>query len=688
MKKNLILLLAIIFFMSCERDKDDDSIIVIKTEDIEGQWVTDVHTYNQGEETYIWECMKFFSSGKLYYSGCYDKTVGDSAISFENNDIPADYNIKDNCITIKSKIDDQQTSLIVNNIYQIKRMSDLEFEALVTSANDTIGTFTYSRVVGECKIGKEEYKPDYNSMIPGLNILDYYTNNDCVAQVDKDGVITGIASGSAFIYLKTDQGLAAVRVDVKAFLEHDYDKFIGKKKENFINTMGDSYYKEGSHIYYFYGNTNLAWLYNTYYKRRSGNWDVVAAQIDNYGFVTAITMEAKDNIQFSTDEMTNYLSSHYYVYEKGTDGHFKAFINAPVFDDADVGITWDEDSRVLTFVIISKRIHLKIGKETFMPNYDELTSGATIINCFSENEYVATIDTQTGAITGHDSGNTIIDVQTDQGMVYIDLTVNVFLAEDYESLINGTKSDVVDFFGNVPFSAPDNIEGFLVTFNSILFPELRRKVGNWESMLIKMTNKVSGVVTSIELTAKTDVWFTSEEMDQYLSGRYTYYEKDSEGNVKAYVNNADYGKASVELLWDMNKKVLTFQMLTHDEGLPKYDFGRYLGKTHDEAVEMMKSEYSISPSSDDGSRLSYTMSGDVFLIMFKYDSNEAINYILVRLETTVDPNAVNEELSKTYILLDDSAGNYSYASNNGKVRVTYMPSTDRWYNYIQFTVRQ
>jgi len=121
--------------------------------------------------------------------------------------------------------------------------------------------------------------------------------------------------------------------------------------------------------------------------------------------------------------------------------------------------------------------------------------------------------------------------------------------------------------------------------------------------------------------------------------------------------------------------------------LPKYDFGRYIGKTHDEAVEMMNSEYNVSPSSDDSSGLTFRMNGDVFYVKFEYDGNGVINSINVKLETTVDPNAVNEELSKTYILSYESAGNYFYDSSDGKVRVTYMPSTNRMSNVIQFKVR-
>ena len=56
---------------------------------------------------------------------------------------------------------------------------------------------------------------------------------------------------------------------------------------------------------------------------------------------------------FTPEEMTQYLSQRFYVYEKGTEKNFKAFINAENFADATIGVTWDITTGTLTFVQIS-----------------------------------------------------------------------------------------------------------------------------------------------------------------------------------------------------------------------------------------------------------------------------------------------------------------------------------------------
>ena len=545
------------------------------------------------------------------------------------------------------------------------------------------------------------------------NILGYKSHNGYIVNVnEKTGEIKGVWAGSTYVDIITDKGTAVLYVSVNTMFDYDYEKIIGLPMDSIPKAFKFARIDpnvEGSHIYNdgYYPtiiSSEGTWIYdyNSDYspalQAKSGNWDYMEVVFNKDTKKTeAISLVAKNEAWFTQYQLADYLAEKYYLYDKepeeywdgdGTlikvENTWKAYINTPTLDKSSVGISWN-GKEVISFVGIQQRLYYQISQEEFMPDYQKVLGNEQPLGYVSQNKYVATLDKTTGKITGHDSGSTRIKITTDQDVYYLRVKVNAFLTEDYESLLGKTQPDMVNFYGVSPFYADG--EDWIFRYNSLLFPELRRSVGNWESMLVKMSGRWGGIVTGLVLTAKEDVWFTAEEMNQYLAEHYHAYAEDTDETTKAYVNNADYGKASIELLWDMNNSVLTFQKVTHDEGLPKYDFGRYIGKTHDEAVEMMNSEYNVSPSSDDSSGLTFRMNGDVFYVKFEYDGNGVINSINVKLETTVDPNAVNEELSKTYILSYESAGNYFYDSSDGKVRVTYMPSTNRMSNVIQFKVR-
>ena len=97
----------------------------------------------------------------------------------------------------------------------------------------------------------------------------------------------------------------------------------------------------------------------------------------------------------------------------------------------------------------------------------------------------------------------------------------------------------------------------------------------------------------------------------------------------------------------------------------------------------MKSEYGISPTTDTDASLSYRLSNDyITAISFKYNSNEEINYIQVRLVQDIDTETVNKELQKAYNLIDYSNDTYYFQNSDGKLLIYYMPA----YSAIQFKV--
>ena len=715
MKKIFGFLICAVLVVACSDDGDKNNgtynsgkdIINVK-DYIVGEWVVDYA--EDSPEGYSWEIVKFLDSGVMYFSNYSEKK------DIYHNYVNGEYSVEDNIVATNCQLGFSDIYKTQNSDIKVLNINEYEMTAELVVHDDLskhIANNHYKKVVGSIEIGHEETKPDYQKMCTSGNILGYKSHNGYIVNVnEKTGEIKGVWAGSTYVDIITDKGTAVLYVSVNTMFDYDYEKIIGLPMDSIPKAFKFARIDpnvEGSHIYNdgYYPtiiSSEGTWIYdyNSDYspalQAKSGNWDYMEVVFNKDTKKTeAISLVAKNEAWFTQYQLADYLAEKYYLYDKepeeywdgdGTlikvENTWKAYINTPTLDKSSVGISWN-GKEVISFVGIQQRLYYQISQEEFMPDYQKVLGNEQPLGYVSQNKYVATVDKTTGKITGHDSGSTRIKITTDQDVYYLRVKVNAFLTEDYESLLGKTQPDMVNFYGVSPFYADG--EDWIFRYNSLLFPELRRSVGNWESMLVKMSGRWGGIVTGLVLTAKEDVWFTAEEMNQYLAEHYHAYAEDTDETTKAYVNNADYGKASIELLWDMNNSVLTFQKVTHDEGLPKYDFGRYIGKTHDEAVEMMNSEYNVSPSSDDSSGLTFRMNGDVFYVKFEYDGNGVINSINVKLETTVDPNAVNEELSKTYILSYESAGNYFYDSSDGKVRVTYMPSTNRMSNVIQFKVR-
>lgn len=674
MKKKLLFVLCALLTVSCSDDeKGNEDVLTINPNSILGEWVTESHESKGNHEIHILEELKFNKSMTMYYSTIYDEAEGNSGKFLMETDIPGDYQITDNNkLRMNSTVGNAKYSRILNSIYEIVGIDSLTFKANIQSLGDTI---EYHRIVGECSIKNESFMPDYKSMLPNATISKFWTYNDCIAEVDSKGEITGKDSGTTYVFIQTNQGIAAVRVRVKSFLDKNYDELIGKNKDEAIQILGDNYHKEDNEITYYYDDEDPSWGLSTFFQRYSGNWFIKNIKFDAKGVVYAITMNARKNVFFSPEEMTEFLKDRYYYDEKNSEEDFLVFKNAPKREDATVSITWNVVRGNLTFVAKQNRMEINIGKETYTPNYKDLIENANVLSITSENDYIATVDPQTGIITGKDTGSTVIDIETDQGMAYIDVNVHLFLAEDYDSLINCPYNAFVPYFGKAPF--PRNGKDLLFKF--YMFPDPRENCGNWDTMFVTMTEDDIGTATAIELTARKNVWFTPEEMSQYLAEKYHSYNKESNDTINAYINDVDEEKATCKIFWDIRNMKLTFQIIEH-KPLPIYDFGRYMGKTQQDAIAMIESEYETAPNTGNIQFMDLPIKNNGINYVRFFINNESgiVQSITVQLYKDVDQSAIEEELWNNYQRVDGE-----YVSSDGLILASYYSLM----NQIRYTFR-
>lgn len=316
-------------------------------EKIVGDWV-----YDHPEES-VWEIMSFTKTGVFTFSN-------DSYWDIHNENVNGRYYINEDKLTGTYYRD----GIVLNIDGVLKSINNYEFTA---KFNDTGLTFTYSKRIStkNMKIG-ESLTPDYEyDLWHSLNgnatkddagkIYRYSSHNTNMAKVDANtGEITAVGGGRTYIDVVTDKGTAVVEVNIdepKYFLAYDYCQFIGTSKNTITDTFDFLYSTEGDWITYNYLDGSESQKVGLV---KDKNWKAIRFLFDHETeTVIAVGMQAKDDVWFTNEEMTAYLSSQYSVYEKGTEDNYKAFINADKFEDATVGIAWDYEIKTLTFTKIS-----------------------------------------------------------------------------------------------------------------------------------------------------------------------------------------------------------------------------------------------------------------------------------------------------------------------------------------------
>lgn len=676
MKKFIFSFLCGMLIVSCcsEPNPEPDSTSVappLIKDYLIGEWVADYAI--DDPMGYRWEIIKFLESGELYFSNYSDKN------KLANDYINGNYTVNEEDSTVSTSCILGWSDLYetYNTTIHLSNISDYEFKAELSRGGKIIEAKTYKKVIGEIELEEDETTPDYKALTKGRTILGYKSHNSFIASVAADGKIKKGWSGSTYIDIETDKGTALIQVTVNNILYFDYLDCIGKPAENIVDVF-DYGYSEDNKIYYLYNSSYYPDL-----QRQSGNWKAMGVSINPAtNLVEAIVLIAKDDVWFTDYQIYDFLKQYYTVYEKGTENTYKAFLSGDSFLNSEVGVAWDNEYKTLSFIAIQKRVFIEIKNEDYLPDYKDIVGDATIQHLSSRNDYIATVDESTGIIRGIDSGKTIIDILTDQGTASIHITVKAFIVDDYESLIGSSRTNVNNFYGVMP-SYADN-DDLIFKFNSLPFPEGRREVGNWDNMIVKMTNPNSGIVTAVVLTSKEDAWFSAEEMNEYLCERFYAYNDDTTENNIAYLNSDKKENATVEILWDMTNKILTFKAFSIPKSIPVYDFGRYMGKTREEAKEMITAELGLKPLSDTNNSLTYIMGNDqIDAVIFSFNSTGSIQSIQVRLAGNVDKDDVKNELDSIYPLFASDEDQIIYQTSDNKIRVYYLLS----YNTIKYQWR-
>lgn len=317
--------------------------IQIGNVDVAKMIVGPLWVYDHPEEK-IWEIVRFVESGKLYYSNKNEDW------NFENDNTNGIYSIDQKTITGTVKL---YGTIPMDFYWVVTNITDMEFSVKVYSSGSYVGRFTYAKQLGTVELSVEDTKtPNYQELVGERTIKGYKSHNPlCISVDNQTGAISAIREGHTYVDIITDSGTAVIEVVVSnSFMKFNYEDFIGVNKQTITNTFGHVYTTDGDDMIYYYRKGSVAAEGGMV---KDANWNQILFRFDSTkGLVKAISLLAKKDVWFTPEQMTKYLSQHFYVYEKGTEDDFKAFTNAVNFEDATVGITWDTTNGILAYTEI------------------------------------------------------------------------------------------------------------------------------------------------------------------------------------------------------------------------------------------------------------------------------------------------------------------------------------------------
>ena len=529
-KINLLLfILCTVLFSCCDSTTDiiPESDI---SEEIVGEWV-----YDNPEEN-VWQSMKFVAEGSFF---CYsdNKSNWTERLKRINEGI---YGVKGLVISGAN-----------GTTYLDMTVSKINGYQFTGRLNETTVDFTFHKVVRRIHLNfGESFQPEYLELVDA-NIIGYKSHDEGIAVIDEaTGEITAMANnGRTYVDIITESGTAVVKVMVGKINDGDEEEIspIGKKNVGTINDpslnlskaiigkwIWDASYceemnfLENGKIYY----SNIDVARGIYNENASGDYTIdddndriTLKVVPNGGTQMTVIYEIKAINKFS-------FTAKFYLTNGETTG---TFTYARQIDSIELG-----------------------DDETRQPDYKSIVGEGTIITGYkSHNSKIVEVDSATGELTAKMGGKTYVDIITDEGTAVIEVFVKKFVEFNYEDFIGINKQGVTNTFGTLYTTSGNKIK---YDYRKGSKADRQGKIldSHWDQISF-LFDSTTGLVKTVSLLARKDVWFTPEEMTEYLSHKYHYNEKESTSEIKAFTNNEKLEEATVGITWDTTNGLLSFE---------------------------------------------------------------------------------------------------------------------------------
>lgn len=219
------------------------------------------------------------------YSGTYKVSKDELSISHNGNGRKESYTIQ--------KLEKYEAQLY-DNTYKTVAKTNRIVDTYNMSANET----------RQAKVNDSEFIAS-----------SYKSSNPRVATVDNDGIITAVKRGTAYIFITSSMGTAAIKVAVEdGNVIDDYTVLLNTSSKNVIEKLGKNYLSnqinEGTEYDFFMDDENVSIVSVLFQKDKA---TMVIAQLrDNVDFNSIRQSYEKKNYEYSFEN-----NMHHYTFEKG-----------------------------------------------------------------------------------------------------------------------------------------------------------------------------------------------------------------------------------------------------------------------------------------------------------------------------------------------------------------------------------
>lgn len=631
-KINLLLfILCTVLFSCCKEDPTTDIIPESDiSEEIVGEWV-----YDNPEEN-VWQSMKFVAEGSFF---CYSDNKSNWTERLKNIN-KGGYGVKGMVISASN-----------GSTYLDMTVSKINGYQFTGRLNETTVDFTFNKVVRRIHLNfGESFQPEYDELVDS-KIMGYKSHDEGIAVIDEaTGEITAMANnGRTYVDIITESGTAVVKVMVGKINDGDEGEIspIGKKNVGTINDpkldlskaiigkwiWDASYWEEmnflaNGKIYY----SNIDVARGIYNENASGDYTIDASTkritlkvLPTGGTQMTVIMEMKAINKFS-------FTAKFYLTNGETTG---TFTYARQIDSIELG---DDETRLPDYKSI-------VGEETIITGYK------------SHNSKIVEVDSATGELTAKMGGKTYVDIITDEGTAVIEIFVKKFVEFNYEDYVGVNKQVVTNTFGTLYTTSGNTIK---YDYRKGSKADKQGKIldSHWDQISF-LFDSTTGLVKTVSLLARKDVWFTPEEMTEYLSRKYHYNEKESSSNLKAFTNNETLEEATVGITWETTDGLLSFEHIdSKAEIISNYEskngeYSSLLGKDKSTIVNKLGNNAFYVTSTD----LWYTGEGvnakDYKYVIFSLDEPTTRAYsISLYLNTNPDYDEIKEYLTAKYYVFE------------------------------------
>lgn len=631
-KINLLLIICCGILLSCCKEDPTSDIIIPESdisEEIIGEWA-----YDNPEEN-AWQSMKFVAEGSFF---CYSDNKSNWTDRLKNIN-KGDYGVKGMVISASN-----------GSTYLDMTVSKINGYQFTGRLNETTIDFTFNKVVMRTHLNfGESFLPPYEDLVDA-KIIGYKSHDESIAVIDEaTGEITAMANnGRTYVDIITESGTAVVKVMLGKINDGDKDEIspIGKKEVGVINDptlnlskaivgkwIWDASYLEEMNFLEngksYYSNIDVArGIYN---ENASGDYTIDAS-------TKQITLKV---LPTGGTQMTVIMAM--------------TAINKFSFT-AKFYLTNGECTGTFTYARQIYSIELGDG-EVRQLDYQAIVGSETTIKSFkTHNSKIVEANTETGELTAKMGGKTYVDIVTDEGTAVIEVFVKKFVEFNYEDFVGINKQGVTNTFGTLYTTSGNYIE---YDYRKGSKADKQGKIldSHWNQISFLFDSKTS-LVKTVSLLARKDVWFTPEEMTEYLSQKYHYNEKGSTNDVKAFTNKETVEESTIGITWDTTNRLLSFENIdSKAEIISNYEsngeYSSLLGKDKSTIVSKLGNNAFYVTSTD----LWYTGENvnakDYKYIIFSLDEPTTRAYsICLYLNTNPDYEEIKECLTAKYYVYE------------------------------------